>query len=134
MKGSAQFKKIIAAKLEEIASKDALFAENLKKKNKNIDDCITCILNTVKSSGVCGFSDDEIFGMAMHYYDEDEIKIGGKLNCKVVTNHSAELSEEEKKQAKQEAFEREVEAQRTKLHKKKSTSKPEVKPQQSLLF
>ena len=41
---------------------------NTYKPTKNIDNCITYILNQVKKSGCCGFSDDEIFGMALHYY------------------------------------------------------------------
>lgn len=135
-KTTDQFKEIIQKKLEEMASNDKLFAVSYKKENKNIDDCINYILNTVKASGVCGFSDDEVFGMAAHYYDEDDIKVGGNVSCKVVTNHSAELSEEEKLQAKQKAIDMEVEQQRSNLRVVKSPKKTqEEKPvftQQSL--
>ena len=43
----------------------------------------TYILNQVKKSGCCGFSDDEIFGMALHYYQEDNIEVGSPLKCNV---------------------------------------------------
>lgn len=131
-----QFKKVIQSKMEEMANNDKLFAISYQKKNKNIDDCIRYILNTVKKSGCCGFSDDEIFGMAAHYYDEDDIKVGGNVSCKIVTNHTVELSEEEKQQAKQKAIDIEIEQQRSKLRIVKSPKKTQeeksVFTQQSL--
>ena len=33
------------------------------------------MLHQGKKSGCCGFSDDEIFGMALHYYQEDNIAV-----------------------------------------------------------
>ena len=44
-----------------------------------MDDCITYILNTVKASGMQGFADADIFGMAVHYYDEDDVKVGDPI-------------------------------------------------------
>ena len=41
--------------------------------------------------------------MAVHYYDEDDIELDKVAGCNVVVNHVVELSEEEKKQARQEA-------------------------------
>lgn len=76
MKGTEQFKIVIQNHLNNLASSDQLFAETLKKTNKNIDDCITYIFNQVKASGCNGFADEEVFGMAVHYYDEDDIKVG----------------------------------------------------------
>lgn len=87
MKASDGFKVAIQAHLDILAMKDALFAQTLKKPNKNIDDCVTYILNEVHKSGQQGFADEEIYKMAVHYYDEDDIKIGKKLNAKVVVNH-----------------------------------------------
>lgn len=67
MKVSEQFKSTIKAYLDNMAAVDSLFAPVYQKPTKNIDNCITYILNQVKKSGCCGFSDDEIFGMALHY-------------------------------------------------------------------
>lgn len=88
MKGSNFFKNVIQDYLNSQAEKDELFAKSLTKENKNIDDCITYILNQVKASGCNGFADEEVFQMAMHYYDEDELEIGKPINAKVVVNHS----------------------------------------------
>ena len=87
MKGTEQFKKTIQTYLDERARTDELFAVTYAKENKNIDDCITFILNQVKNSGCNGFADDEIYSLAVHYYDEDTIDVGKPLSCNVVVNH-----------------------------------------------
>lgn len=96
MKATDPFKRTIQAYLEQYATTDELFAENLKNPSKNIDDCVTYILNTVQKSGCNGFEDDEIFNMAIHYYDEDKIEVGKPISGKVVVNHQVEITEEEK--------------------------------------
>jgi hypothetical protein len=80
------FKEAIKSHLQELASTDELFAKTMSKPNKNIDDCATYILNTVKKSGRQGFADDEIYSMAIHYYDEDTIVVGEKLSARVIIN------------------------------------------------
>lgn len=80
------FKEALKGYLEQLATQDDLFAKTLEKPNKNIDDCATYILNTVKKSGRQGFADDEIYSMAIHYYDEDTIVVGEKVSARVVIN------------------------------------------------
>lgn len=111
MKGTDNFKKSIVDYLDGLALKDALFAKTLQKPNKNIDDCITYLLNYVKNSGCNGFTDDEIYIEAVHYFDEDDIEVGNPINCNVVVNHVVELTEEEKEAAKKDAHERLVKMQ-----------------------
>ena len=107
MKPSIHFKNTIESYLTERASIDTLFAVSFNKPDKNIDDCITYILNSVKQSGCNGFADEEIYNMAVHFYDEDTIEIGMPVNnAHVVVNHFVELTEEEKEQARQEAIRR----------------------------
>jgi hypothetical protein len=88
MRASDSFTTTIKVYLDKAASTDSLFAESYKKSTKNITDCITYILNTVKASGIMGYDDSEIYGMAVHYYDEDDIKVGSPVNGNVVVNHS----------------------------------------------
>jgi len=104
MKTTDHFKKTINEHLVEKAKADFLFAETLAKPNKNIDECINYILDTVKKSGCNGFDDSEIFAMAVHYYDEDDIKNIKPVSGKVIINHSVELTEEDKAEAKAEAM------------------------------
>lgn len=95
MKASDGFESVINAHLEKFAAGDPLFAETFKKPNKNIKDCCTYIMNTVKASGKNGFADDEVFGMAVHYYDEDDIKPGNPISGKVIVNHSVGAGKKE---------------------------------------
>ena len=105
MKGTELFKAAIQNYLEYRAMTDDLFAPRYANPAKNIDDCITYILNEVQRSGINGFDDDEIYSMAMHYYDEDDIEIGKPISCKVMVNHHVELTEEEKQNARRKAIE-----------------------------
>jgi len=125
MKSTESFKKTIQDKLQEMADADPLFAVSFQKQGKNIDDCITYILNTVQKSGCHVFTDDEIFGMAAHYYDEDKIEFGKPVNCNVVVNHTVELSEDEIKKAKQAAMDKVISEEKNRLLKK-----PKAKPEQ----
>ena len=104
MKGSKQFKQTIKEYLDDQASSDALFKPVYEKAGKSIDDCIQYILNTVKATGCEGFKDDEVYSMAIHYYQEDDIDIGKAIDMDVVVNHKVQLTEEEKADAKEQAL------------------------------
>ena len=106
MKGTEHFKDVIQNYLETRASYDELFAENFCKENKNIDECITYILTEVQRMGCAGLSDEEVYSLAVHYYDEDNIEVGKYINCQVVVNHTIELTDEEKAEARKKAIER----------------------------
>ena len=62
MKGTDHFKRTIQMFLEQRAAEDELFAKSYRNPAKNIDDCVTYILNYVQKSGCNGFSDGEIYG------------------------------------------------------------------------
>lgn len=135
MKVSNHFTRTILTYLELRAESDNLFAESFAKENKNIDDCVTYILNEVQKSGCMGFADDEIYSMAVHYYDEDDIEVGKPMNSKIVVNHVVELTEEEKEQAKQDAIQKAMnEASKTmrRVKKKPTNNKKESTKQLSL--
>ena len=93
-KGTRAFNDTIKAYLEERAENDALFAVKFANPLKSVEECVTFILNEVKKSGCCGFTDAEVYGMATHYYDEEEIEVGKPINCQVVVNHTVELTAE----------------------------------------
>ena len=136
MKSTEAFKTTINNHLVSLAQKDELFATTLKKEGKNIDDCVTYILNEVKKSGCNGFADEEIFGMAVHYYDEDDLKPGKKINAKVVVNHVVELTEQDKEDAKQKAIQQAIQETKEKMQKKKTPKKVEAisETEQTSLF
>jgi len=133
MKASNHFKNTIETYLNQRAENDVLFSLQYSKPDKNIDDCLTYILNTVQKSGCNGFADEEIYSMAVHYYDEDNIDIGNPGNCQVVVNHVVELTEEEKQQARKEALQRvQNEAYAKLTQTTKRVKQPETANQQSL--
>ena len=129
MKATDYFKQTIQSYLQRRAQEDELFAPRYANPKKNIDDCITFILNYVKQSGCNGFADDEIYSLALHYYDEDDIDIGKPLtNCKVVVNHTIELSEAEKAEARRQAMQKATDE----AYRKNKTKKTETTTQSSL--
>ena len=72
-KGSMAFADTILQYLEKRAENDELFAVKFANPSKSVDDCVTYIINEVQRSGCNGFADDEIFGMAIHYYPHSKI-------------------------------------------------------------
>lgn len=138
MKSTEYFKNVIQCYLEHRASCDELFAVLLAKPNKDIDACITYILNTVQQSGCNGFADDEIYSMAVHFWIEDDIEVGNPVDCFATVNHVVELSEEEKVQARKDAVQRVQNETYSKMMqpKRKATSKreKETNVQQMKLF
>ena len=117
------FELVIQQYIKDEVAECKMFAKKVANPKKNIQDCCTYVMNTVKKTGREGFDDDEIFGYAMHYYDEEDIKVGNKVGCKVVTNHKIELSPADIEKAKQTAM-REVTA--TEKKKMKDTVKKEI--------
>lgn len=135
MKGTGRFKETIQAELEKMAEKDPLFAESLKKENKNIEGCINYIYGRVRKLGEGGYTDDEIFGMAAHYYDEDDLKeadapTGG---MKVIINHKPDLKAEEIAELKEQARREVIEAEKQRLTSRKKKPAPDKEKEEQQL-
>lgn len=133
-KGTERFKAVIQDYLVKRAKSDELFAAQYLKPDKNIDDCITYILNAVQKSGCAGFENDEVFSMAVHYYDEDDIQIGTPLQCSIVVNHTVELTEDEQGEIRQSAIKQLHEETYSAMKKKPTRAKKEVEDKQLSLF
>lgn len=68
--------------LDELAQEDELFAKTYAKPNKSIKECCQYIYQQVEKARAGGArcvacEDDEIYGLAIHYYDEDDIEVTG---------------------------------------------------------
>lgn len=130
MTGTEHFKQAIKAYLDERAKADELFAVSYAKVNKNLDDCITFILNQAKAiaqEGGCGMTDFEVYSIATHYYDEDNIEVGKAINCGVIVNHRVELSEQEKAEAREKALKAYQAEELRKIQQRNSRPKPTPK-------
>lgn len=56
-----------------------------------------------------------------HYYDEDDIDVGRPLDCRVVVNHTIVLTEEEQREAHEQALRKATDEAYAKItHKSKS--------------
>ncbi len=135
MKGTEHFKRTVQTFLEKRAAEDELFAVNYRNPAKNMDDAITYVLNYVQKSGCNGFSDDEIFGQFIYYFDEIDIEIGKPIQCQVAVNCHVELTSEEKIEARQNAIRQYQEEELRKMqnrNKAKSTTKQTTEDQPSL--
>lgn len=134
MKTTDHFKDTIKSYLDKRAETDELFAPKYANDKKNIDDCIIYILNTVQKSGCNGFTDDEVYGIAVHYYDEESIDIGKEISCRVAVNHTVELTDEEKKDAKQKAMDKLIDEEAEKMKRKSDKKTIQKDVEQPSLF
>lgn len=78
MANFVSFEDAIKAYLEKLAKNDELFAKTYAKKNKSLKECCNYIMAEAQKAakgGKCiALSDEEVYNLAVHYYDEDDIK------------------------------------------------------------
>jgi len=131
MKATTEFQQAIESAMDDRALNDPAFMEAYSNSKKSLKDCVTYILNQVKESGVNGFADSEIFDMAAEYYTTKDIKVGKAQKGQVVINRTVELTEGEKQEAKDKAFE-ELKNEIKSKARKKPTAKKKAEPKTSV--
>lgn len=112
----------IKSYLDERAKKDELFSQMYSKEGKSIEKCFGYIVEQARKRGqaVC-MTDEEVFGLAVHYYCEDDLKEhplpkGVKVDI-VASADDDELDQEAVLKIKKEAIE-EYKAQMKEMQKK----------------
>lgn len=84
------FNEVIADYLKQRAAEDTLFAPKFTNPKKSVDECCRYILGEARKRGnEVVMDDNEVYGLAVHYYDEDDIKVSGVSNCKVSSRPQA---------------------------------------------
>ena len=79
------FENTIKNYLDSRAKEDSLFAETYKKENKSIEECCKYIMQQAQKmynkrvNGGIAIDRKTVYGWAVHYYDEDDIKLEGEL-------------------------------------------------------
>lgn len=118
--------------LDERAKNDELFAKAYTKSNKSIDECYKYVLGEARKKGTAvGMTAEEVFGLAVHYYDEDNIKINpvsGYVQASASDDdetNEVKLTAEEEKQAREEAIHRLAEEQYQKMKKRPQRARKE---------
>lgn len=105
MKSTEFFQKRIKEYLDGKATQDAAFAEKYANEKKSIDECCDFIIGEVQKTNRIGFDDSEIYGLAVHYYDEEDCKPNGKHSCRIICDVAPVITEEEKAKLAEEAKE-----------------------------
>ena len=105
-KKESPFESIIRRYLEMLAEQDKLFAETFKKPNKSVAECCKYIkqeAQKLKDGNVAIVEDATVYGWAVHYYDEDDIKVESTPAAKVVASapKPAKPAEPKKPEARQ---------------------------------
>lgn len=84
LKAEGSVQEVILAYINENAS-EAL-TEKINKGTKTLADCVEYIKSEAKklaSNGSTMVTDNEVFGWAMHFFEEDSIKAGQKVQARV---------------------------------------------------
>lgn len=107
MSNKCDAKMLIKNHLDKKAKEDDVFAEKYNNCGKTIDDCFNYILSEARKRGssVC-MTDDEVFGLAVHFFDELKIKVPDNVpECKVsVASVSDETSAKMEQASKAESI------------------------------
>lgn len=117
------------------AKNDTQFAVSYAKPNKSIKECYNYILGEARKRGnaVC-MTDEEVFGLAVHYYDEDDIKVKTDYSRQVKATTikpeaKVKLTEVEKEAARQSAIEEyRRQCLKDEAEKAAKVKKPKAKP------
>ena len=138
MKGTRAFQDTLKEYLDSMAESDQLFADKYNNPSKTMEGCVNFILSEVQKSGMNGFTDPEIYSMAVHYFVEENIKdVPSIKDCQVVVNHQVELTAEEIAEMRQQAKEKVLQSEISRLRsagKKPTTAQPKQQEEEQLLF
>lgn len=110
--------------LEKRAAEDPQFAEKFNNPKKSLKECCKYIYGEAKKraggSSCVYIPPEEVFGMAVHYYDEEDIKVtsAGYTGRATVAPKPVELTAEQKAKAEQAALEKYEAEQRAKIEER----------------
>ena len=106
-----QFKEVIKAYLDKRAQEDEPFAKAYAKPQKCIEACCKYIISMARKLGnAVAVPDEVVYGWAVHYYDEEGIKIDDAPECEVqpVVAQAAKITAEATARMEKEKTEKKV--------------------------
>lgn len=86
-KVNKEFVKVIREYLEKRSEDDKLFREKYKSSEKTVEQCCDYIIEEARKKGArcVAIMDEEVFGMAVHFFDEDDIQpVSPALDASVI--------------------------------------------------
>lgn len=130
------FETAIKAFLDEYVQDNPTFAKTYSKPHKNISECCKYICEEVSKSRkgkerCVACSDEEVYGLALHYYDEDSIVVKGTETIQAVKAPAKAESFSEKNTKKPG---QEVKAVKSRTRKKKDTTDDDPNIPDPLIF
>lgn len=102
--------------LQERCIAEPSFAIKMANPSKSMEGAVNYLCSQIQKSGLCVVDDTTVMNLLVHYFDENEIEEGGKVNCNIVVG-KPELSEEDKANLKEQAMEQYKEEQLRELRR-----------------
>lgn len=96
------FVEAIKSYLDRRAEEDKMFAESYANMKKNIIECCDFIVSEVKRQNRTAMTDDEVYGLAVHYYDEAD---PGRIDKGAASRAAIVIPGEDKERLRAEAIE-----------------------------
>lgn len=96
------FADAIKSYLDRRASEDKMFAESYANPKKSIGECCDFIVSEVRKQNRTAMTDDEVYGLAVHYYDEAD---PGKIDKGIASRAAIVIPGEDKERLRAEAIE-----------------------------
>lgn len=105
--GMKNFERVIQSYLDGRAKEDGRLAERMALPEKSIGECCKYIIGEVSKmkSREVALTDEEVYGMAVHYYDEDNVDVKASRSCRVVSPADMREDKPEGRKSKAEAVE-----------------------------
>jgi len=112
--------------LQERCIAEPTFAIKMANPSKSMEGAVNYLCVQIQKSGLCCIDDATVMNILVHYFDENEIEEGGKVNCNIVVS-KPELSDEDKAELKEQAMEQYKEEQLREI-RRQSAPKAQPKP------
>lgn len=96
------FAEAIESYLDCRASEDKMFAESYANPKKSIAECCDFIVSEVKRQNRTAMTDDEVYGLAVHYYDEAD---PGRIDKGAASRAAIVIPGDDKERLRAEAIE-----------------------------
>lgn len=125
--------------LQERCIAEPTFAIKMANPSKSMEGAVNYLCGQIQKSGLCCVDDATVMNILVHYFDENEIEEGGKVNCNIVVS-KPELSDEDKAELKEQAMEQfkdeQPENSEGSQHRRLNPSPPPPlpKPEQKSMF
>ena len=114
MKSSNAVMEVVRNYMEERCASDPILAIKYANPAKSLEKALNYVAHEVQKSGLTIMDSDSVFGLILHYYDEN-LEDVPNVNCKIAV--AKELTDTERAEAKEQAMEQYREEQLRELRR-----------------